>query len=770
MSGKSLFPSRRVLALALALALGASGLASAQSAPELLAKVDPFVGVDGGGVTGGNTVPGAGAPFGFVSLSPDTTNADTNGYDSRSPIMGFSYTHVSGTGGSGKYGNFRVTPTVGPVRVNHLHYGKTDERASPGYYTVGLGNTDAERIKVELTASRRVGFQRLTYPAVAESNLIFDVSSVIAMRGRGQRVRLAKVELIDDHTLAGEVTVEGGWNPTPYTLYFHAVTDRPAKAFGAWKAGQGWMETKPGVGRSEGGAQVKSAANRQGLMIEYDTEREFSNRLGAYLTFDTTTNRQVQMKLAVSFVSAEKARANLAEEMPGWDFDAYHAATAAQWSDALAKIKVEGGSDEQQRIFYSALYRSHTMPHDLSGENVWWKSDEPHYEDFYTLWDTFRTLHPLLTVIQPQRQRDMIRSLIDTYKHTGWMPDSRIAGANGMTQGGSNGDILIADAVTKKLGGFDVNLAYEAIRKNGEVDSDQPFLQGRVLKDYLKLGYVPFTETRSASRTLEYAYDDYAIGVVAKALGKTEDAKRYIARSGNWKNLWDDSIGCIRPRYPNGEWVENYSCTYEYPDRSGPWWDAVFYEGNSLQYSSFVPQDVAGLMAKTGGPQGFVKWLDHLFDGHYSQSNEPDLLAPYLYIHAGRPDRTHEIARGLMAKHYRLSRTGLPGNDDAGAMSSWYVWNAIGLYPNAGQPYYYIASPVFSRSVIALEGGKTFEVRAPTTSEANRYVTGAKLNGKPLDRAWISHDELAKGGVLELTLGATPTGWASRFTPPPNGL
>jgi predicted alpha-1,2-mannosidase len=754
---------------ALPLAALAQTPAPNQTAPDLAQKADPFVGVDGGGVAGGNTVPGAGVPFGFVSLSPDTTNADTNGYDSKSPIMGFSYTHVSGTGGSGKYGNFRVTPAVGPLRVNHLHFGKSDEQASPGYYSVGLGNSDAERIKVELTATRRVGFQRLTYPAVAESQLIFDVGSVVAMRGRGQRVRLAKVELVDDHTLTGEVTVEGGWNPAPYTLYFHAVVDRPAKAFGAWKAGQGWFETTPGPGRSEGGAQVKSPANRQGLMIEYDTEREFSNRLGAYLTFDTTTDRQVRMKLAVSFISADKARANLAEEMPGWDFDAYRHAARAQWNDALAKIRVEGGSDEQQRIFYSALYRAHTMPHDLSGENVWWKSDEPHYEDFYTLWDTFRTLHPLLTVIQPQRQRDMLRSLVDTYKHTGWMPDSRIAGANGMTQGGSNGDILVADAVVKRLGGFDQALAYEAIRKNGEVDSDQPFLQGRVLKDYLKLGYVPFTETRSASRTLEYAYDDYAIGVVAKALGKSEDARRYLARSANWKHLWDDALGCIRPRSPNGEWVENYSCTYEYPDRSGPWWDAPFYEGNSLQYSTYVPQDVAGLMAKTGGRGGFVTWLDRLFDGHYSQGNEPDILAPYLYIHAGRPDRTAEIARQLMAKHYRLARTGLPGNDDAGAMSSWYVWNAIGLYPNAGQPYYYIASPVFTRSTLALEGGKTFTIQALAASETNRYVTAAKLNGKPLDRAWITHAELAQGGVLDLTMGPAPAGWATTFVSPPDG-
>lgn len=755
-----------VLILGLVWAFGAQ----AQVSPKgLSARVDPFVGVDGGGVTGGNTVPGAGVPFGFVSLSPDTTNADTNGYDSKSPIMGFSYTHVSGTGGSAKYGNFRVTPTTGALRVNHLHFAKINEIASPGYYAVGLGNTDAERVGVELTASRRVGFQRLTYPQGTDGNLLFDVSSVVAMRGRGQRVRMAQVELIDDHTLSGSVTVEGGWNPAPYTLYFHAVTDRPAKAFGAWKARQGSFETIPGKGVTSGGVQTKSFANRQGLMIEYDTEREFSNRLGAYLTFDTTSHVQVRMKLAVSFISRDKARANLAEEMPGWDFEAYRDAAEAQWNAALGQIEVEGGSEVQQKIFYTALYRSHTMPHDVSGENVWWASNEPHYEDFYTLWDTFRTLHPLLTVIQPQRQRDMIRSLLDTYKHTGWMPDARIAGANGMTQGGSNGDVLIADAVVKSLGGFDLGLAYEAIRKNGEVDSDQPFLQGRVLKDYLDLGYVPFTETRSASRTLEYAYNDYAIALVAKALGNDADSARYLKRSSNWRNLWDDQLGCIRPRYPNGDWVENYSCTYEYPDRSGPWWDAPFYEGNSLQYSTYVPQDVPGLMAKTGGREGFVKWLDHLFDGHYSQSNEPDLLAPYLYIHAGRPDRTARIARDLMVKHYRLSRTGLPGNDDAGAMSSWYVWNAIGLYPNAGQPFYYIASPLFARSTIKLESGRRFEIRAPQTTAANLYVVAARLNGVPIDRAWITHAELMAGGVLDLEMGSAPSSWASAGVSPPDG-
>lgn len=758
--------SGSVCALMMAAALftlSVPAVAQPTATPDYTVLANPFVGVD----DGGNTVPGAGIPFGFVSLSPDTANGDTNGYDSKSAILGFSFTHVTGTGGTSKYGNFRVTPTSGELGVNHLVFAKHDETASPGYYAVTLANEPAKAVRVELTASRLVGFQRVTFPKGAPGQFVLDATSVIGLRGSGQRTTAAQVEVVDDHTLSGWASFEGGWNPAPYKLYFYAVFDRPAVKYGAWKARQGEAQIQAGIGRLNGGNQTKSAANRQGLMIEYDTEQEFSNRLGGFMTFDTATDSVVQMKLAVSFISVEKAKANLAAELPGWDFDAQHAKARDLWNGALAKIEVEGGDDTQRRNLYSGLYRSHTMPHDLSGENVWWDSTEPHYEDFYTLWDTFRTLHPLLTIIQPQRQRDMIRSLIDTYAHTGWLPDSRIAGANGMTQGGSNGDVLIADAVVKDLGGFDVKQAYAALRKDGEVESDKPFLQGRVLKDYLSLGYVSLSQTRSASRTLEYAYNDFAIASVAAHLGEKADQARYLKRAEAWKKLWDDDLGCIRPRYADGRWLENFTCTYDYPDKSGPWWEAPFYEGNSLQYSTYVPHDVEGLMAKTGGREGFVRWLDRLFDeGYYLQGNEPDILAPWLYIHAGRPDRTAERVRRILSVHYKPTRNGLPGNDDAGTMSSWYVWASLGLYPNAGQPFYYIGSPVFRKTTIHLEGGKTFQIIAPQTSEANLYVVGARLNGKAIDRALLTHAELSKGGTLELDMAAQPNGWATRFTKP----
>lgn len=747
-----------VLAVLAGPAMAHSGVAGTLSA-DPVALADPFVGADGGG----NTVPGAGVPFGFVSLSPDTANGETNGYDSASAITGFSFTHVTGTGGKSKYGNFRVTPTVGAVGVHNLVFARANEMASPGAYAVTLGNVPGEAVRVELTATRLAGMMRVTYPqGQARGNLILDATSIIALRGEGQRATASHVEVIDDHTIAGWASFEGGWNPAPYKLYFYAEYDRPAVDFGAWTASQGRLVQQPGQGSLDGLPQAKTAAAKGELMVDYDTQQEFSHRLGTWASFATVGGEQVRLKLAVSFISVDKARANLAAEMPGWDFDAVQAKAAGQWREALSRIEVSGGSEDQRRIFYTALYRSHTMPHDLSGENVWWASSEPHYEDFYTLWDTFRTLHPLLTVIQPQRQRDMIRSLLDTYKHTGWLPDARIAGANGMTQGGSNGDVVVADAMVKNLGGFDEQLGYEAMVKDAEISSDQPFQQGRVLKDYLRLGYVPLTEARSASRTLEYAYDDFAIAQAAIKLGKTDDAARYLARSAGWKKLWDADLGCIRPRYADGRGLENFTCTYDYPDKVTPWWEAPFYEGNSLQYSTYVPQDVPGLMQAVGGQKPFVAWLDRLFDaGYYAQGNEPDLLAPWLYIDAGRPDLTAKRVRHILASSYGTSRAGLPGNDDAGAMSSWYVWSSIGLYPVAGKPVYYIGSPVFTRSVIHLEDGKTFTVSAPAASEANQYVTGARLNGRPIDHATLSHAELMGGGILELDMGPVAGTWAT---------
>ncbi len=713
----------------------AAGLCLASTAQAQVFKdVDVFIGAEGGG----NTVPGSGVPFGFVSVSPDTAHSDTNGYDGWSPVVGFSATHVSGTGGASKYGNFRVTPTTGPVDPKNLVFHRQHETASPGFYSV-----DVPDAHVELTATRMVAVERYTFTGQAPANLLIDVTSAVQLGGGGPKANAAHVETQADGSITGWAKFSGGWNGSPYTLYFDAVFDKTPTQTGTWSASQGQSAVEPGIHAADGG----------------DQRARISNRLGAYARF--APGQTVTLKLAVSFVSIDQAKAHMTAETQGRDFAAVREEAESQWRDVLSRIDVDGGTPGERTQFYSALYRLHTMPHDLSGDNAWWSSTEPHYEDFYTLWDTFRTVHPLLTLVEPQRQRDMVRSLLDTYQHTGWLPDARVAGSNGLTQGGSNGDVVIADAVVKHLGGFDLALAYQAVKKDGDVDADDPMVEGRTLKDYLSLGYMSLSETRSGTRTLEYAYDDFAIAEVARATGHADDAARFLKRSNNWQNLWDDKLACIHPRYADGAWLENYDCDYTYPDSTTPWWDAPFYEGSGTQYSPYVPQDPAGLMQRIGGKTAFVAWLDHLFDGHYDPGNEPDILAPYFYLYAGRPDKEADTLRKIMAESYHPTRRGLPGNDDAGTMSAWYVWNAIGLYPNAGQPLYYIGSPVFTRAVLKLEGGKTFTVSAPNASDTNRYIVAARLNGKPLDRAWLSHDEIIKGGVLELDMAAQPGSWAT---------
>jgi len=723
------------------------GTANGQNATSL---VDPFLGVDGGG----NTVPGASLPFGLVSFSPDTVNGNSSGYDSSSPVMGFSYTHVSGTGGASKYGNFRMTPLCGKVAVNNLAFHRSEESAHPGRYDVTLSEGDGCNVRISLTATRRAGLARLTFPSNAHASIVLDATSVIPYGAdkNEQYPTDVEINILDQHHFSGSVAIAGGWSPAPYKLYFFGATDKAFLRSGTWTA-------------THRGSQIESGARHTSFT---GLTKDKGLRVGLFTSFEPSPTSTVEVKLAVSFLSVEQAQATLEAEMPGWNFEATADCANVAWQQLLNLIRVDGGTAEQRKIFYSSLYRTHSMPHDLTGENVWWESAEPHYEDFYTLWDTFRTVHPLFTLIEPDRQRDMVRSLLDTYRHTGWLPDGRVAGANGLVQGGTNADVLIADAIVKGLGGFDRELAYEAVKKDAETESPEPLLQGRELHDYLTLGYMSLNSERSGTRTLEYSYDDYAVAEVASSLGKQDDVQKYLARSGNWQHLWDSKLGCIRPRYANGAWLEYFDCDRVYPDHTAAWWDVPFYEGTSRQYSTFVPQDVQGLMARLGGPEKFSAWLDRLFAGEgYDPGNEPDLLASYLYIYAGRHDRVCERVRASLKRYYHLGTSGLPGNDDAGTLSAWYVWSTLGLYPDAGQPYYFIGSPVFTRSSIHLEGGHSFIIEAENASDTNLYVQAAELNGTPLRRAWLKHEEIASGGTLTLHMGPTPSRWASNGALPP---
>lgn len=683
-------------------------LAPAGAGALTLGNVDPTLG------TGwpDNAFVGAQVPFGFAAPGPDTVLPTTSGYTPGQPVLGFSVTHESGTGGAAKYGNFRVTPGIpvpntapGPMPI-------LSEHATPGYYSVVLG---PQGIRAELTASRMAAMMRFTYPAAPQATLTLDAASVIQNSAHGEVAKPVWVRVKGRRAFEGGGLYSGGWGGGSYRLFFWAELDRAAR-----------LSVAPG-----GRVVVAS--------------------------FDTSRRRSVTLRIGISFTSTKMAAQHLSE-LPRFDFDAARRAAQAQWRAVLGEVQVSGGSARERRIFGTAFYHSHLMPHDVTGDGAW-PAGAPHYEDFFTLWDTFRTVDPLLTLTEPERMTAMVNSLITTYELTGWLPDARIATHNGYTQVGSNGDVLVADALVKGLRGIDYKTAYKALLEDGDVESPAPTYVGRVLADWKRLHYVAMDQIRSAARTLEYSYDDFAIYEVARALHHPGQAARYLGRSGYWANLWDPATQSIHPRNPDGSFLSPFD-----PTQRG-FNVAPFYEGSGLEYSTFVPHDVQGLINRLGGDQAFTGWLDHVLACCYNPGNEPALLAPWLYIHAGRPDLTDAAVRRLLASAYGTGRQGLPGNDDAGAISAWYVWGAMGLYPNAGQPYYYIGAPLFTRVRISLGNGRTFTVYAPHASASKKYVVAARLNGRSINRAFLTSSEVERGGTLRLTMSSRPNRWGSGRRP-----
>lgn len=711
--------------------------------------VDPFLGIEGGG----NTIPGPSMPFGMIKPGPDDgLNQSNSGWEPKGKINGFSQTHVSGTGGGPKYGNILVQPTVGKPRASGYGSTRKDEEGAIGYYRVDLKQY---RIKVEITTASRAAIYRLTYPASHSGNILFDAGhclSWISRAGEGQFITASEVNVVSPSEVSGFTSVTGGWNKqtNPYTVYFYAIVDTPAERWGTWRDGQ----MMPGTSH---------AASRPG------------SKTGAWLSFATRQGQQVQLKIGISFISIDQAKHNLEQEIPDFDFDHMRAGAEQAWNEALSKVEIKGATEQQESVFYTALYHAMLMPVDRTGENPLWQSQEPSYDDFYAVWDTFRTSGPLLTLIAPKRETGIVRALVDIYRHEGWLPDARSGNFTGRAQGGSNADFLVADAFVKHLPGIDWNEAYKGLLQDAEVAPAEPLREGRSdLKDWKDLGFVTIEGTdRPGSKQMEYAADDFEIALMAGGLDRADEYQKYLRRSQNWETLWDENfeeggvMGFIQPRHKDGTWKSHFTAM-----QTCSWGGDTFYEGNSWTYSLFVPQDVAGLIRKSGGSDVFVKRLDAFFDvrGRYDVGNEPGFLAPYLYIWAGRHDKTAERLREIIAKNFHSGRNGLPGNDDSGAMSSWYAFGAMGIFPNAGQDVYLIGSPMFPEVTLHLENGRSFTIEAKNTSPSSPYVVGATLNGKPLDRAWFRHEDIMQGGRLELTMSARPGSWPSGDAPPSSSL
>lgn len=706
--------------------------------------VDPFIGVD----WGGNTFIGAAVPFGMVKAGPDMQNFDGRpsgfGYMSGGVILGFSQLHLSGA--AGKYGNVLVAPVTGQLDVNDIKSPRTDEQDHPGYYAATLSRY---RTRVELTSTRRVAVHRYTFLAGGPAHLTLNLSHCLN-KGPGsesQRFLGGEVHFVSDREVEGVGRYTGGWNKGgEYDVYFVMQLDTPA---GQTRT---WTDAGPTGDRN---ARIDS-----------------DKALGATFDFIARAGQVVNAKIGISFISTTQASKNIADEVPDWNFASVRSASVALWNKALSAIEVRGETASKRNQIYTAIYHTMLMPSDRTGENPYWPTsypDHPYYDDYYAIWDTYRSSAPLLTLIAPDRERDLIRSLIDIYLHTGYMPDARSGNDNGRTQGGSNANVMVADAFVKNLKGVDYDSAIQAMLKDASVPPANTQKEGRGgILDYNAKGYVTLADERSGSRTVEYAYDDFAIAEVACGLHRFPEAKLFAHRAENWQNLWDKDLtregfnGFLRPRNPDGSWGVPYFVV------RGTWPD-FFYEGDLWTYSLYAPQDVRRLIQLSGGDKTFVQRLDNVFyRQHFDVTNEPGFLIPVLYNWALRPDKTADVINALLEKAFTDQRSGIPGNDDSGAMSSWFIFNSIGFYPNAGQPIYLIGTPSFPDVTIQVGHGKSLHLMARNldSQHLNRYVQSATLNGQPLEKNWFRHDQIADGGTLVFTMGSAPGAWGTKVPPP----
>lgn len=695
--------------------------------------VDPFIGVDGAG----NTLCGPYLPFSLVRLGPDTIRPQkTNGYNSKLPIQRFSHTHVSGTGGSGRYGNVAVIPFVGPVRTGIDPFEREAETAEPGYYKVQLMPAG---ILAELTTTPRTGRHRYTFPKGVNANLMIDACSMLQRDLRGAvQCNGGFFEWISAEEAVGRGDFRGGWgHDFPYSVFFYAKLDStPLKRHVA-----NLQDIHPGTYTWGNGSK--------GIA-------EFGPDAG-----------KVELRVGISFVSVANARAAVEREMPGASFDEVRRAAAGTWEKMLSRIKIEGGTEDQRKIFYTFFTRLVCMPTDLGidDENPAWKSGVRHFWDYYCLWDSVRNANSLLTLIDEQFEVDQLNCLLDIAEHIGWLPDAWIAGHSAQIQGGSSADVLFNEAHLKGLQGIDYARALQYMRKNNEETSPDPLLYGRYLEDYREKGYLTTNVPKNCvSKHLEYSYQDWCISSLAGRLGQSAVADQYKESSRKLWNLWNAEIEHFAPRNPDGSWVDRFD---PHKARSDSWNDPYFYEGPSMRWSFCTHHDFAGLVERRGGAAAFAEKLNALLEAGFTFNNESSMHVPYLFLYAGRPDLTAKWLYHLITTRYSTERNGLPDNEDMGSHSAYYMCSTMGLYPLMGQDIYWLTTPFYEKTEIEI-GGKDaiLVIEAPGVSAKKRYITAATLNGQPLDRAWLRHAEIAAGGILKFECAEQPGDWGTRNLPP----
>ena len=725
----------------------------------------------------GHVFPGATAPFGMVQLSPQTNfepmhnpdgsyNAETYaycaGYQHRdSTILGFAHTNFSGTGHA-DLGDFLVMPTTGALILDPLKteegekgfystFNHETEEANPGYYKVNL---DSYNIEAELTASDRVGFHKYRFPKSNDAHIILDMVYNVYHHDNKNVWTFIRVE--NDSLITGYRQTKG-W-ARDRKVFFAMQFSKPFKSYGHKKYDD-----------------IKYDGFYRGFKQGVNFPEMAGKDIRAYFNFDTEENEEIKIKLALSSVSSAGALKNLEAEIPHWDFNQVREETKEKWNNELSKIQVTSLNDSDKTNFYTALYHTNLSPiiyEDVDGQyrgldqNIHTSDGFTNYTIF-SLWDTYRALHPLFNITQPERNNDMIKSMLahhDQSVHHMLPIWSHYANEN-WCMIGYHATSVIADAMVKNVGDFDQNRALQASVNTANVR----YFDG--LGDYIDYKYVPEDKSHSSvSKTLEYAYDDWCIAQMANRLGKSEIEDEFLDRSTYYKNVYDPEIGFMRPKLADGSFRKDFDPM----DTHGQ----GFIEGNAYNYGLYVPQNLDDMISMMGGKEKFSVHLDSLFTmeideryienheditrdgiiGNYVHGNEPGHHIPYLYNWTGHPEKTQERVRMIMNTMYAPTVEGLCGNDDAGQMSAWYIFSSLGFYPvTPGSPYYALGSPLVKEAIIHLNNGKTLKITAANQSKDNVYVKSVTVNGSVLEGTQLSHNDIINGGEIVFEMSDTPS-------------